>query len=113
MSDTTGAVDIVACPTRTWGQCRCLPMCDKCPNRKHTAVHGPLLGEPAGSKPYGHEYRPRKPPIEAPREIPKTGPLSVACPFCHADAGTRCTSRKSRRTATHVRRRDCAEAPHD
>lgn len=52
-----GAVDLDACPTRMHGQCRCGP-CDECGYQKHTAIHGPALGQPPGSEPWGHEYKP-------------------------------------------------------
>lgn len=53
---TTGAVDLSACPSR-WGSCRCAK-CAVCGFRKHKAIHGPFHGQPAGSKPYGHEFIP-------------------------------------------------------
>lgn len=56
-----GAVDINSCPNRysRWGvvYCGCLP-CKVCGFTKHWAIHGPLAGEPPGSKPWGHEYEP-------------------------------------------------------
>ena len=55
-----GAVDLNACPTRKWKYrkwwCYCIPC--KCGAKKHASVHGPILGEPPGSKPWGHEYEP-------------------------------------------------------
>lgn len=52
----TGAVDLDACPTRGRRRlCRC-GACLKCGFPKHTAVHGPVYGQPPGSKPWGHEF---------------------------------------------------------
>lgn len=57
----TGAVCLESCPTwRARGGCRC-GICAKCGNQKHTAIHGPVMGEKAGSKPWGHEYVPAAP----------------------------------------------------
>ena len=39
--------------------CRCEPLCAICGQRKHMAVHGPLFGQPPGSKPWGHKYQSR------------------------------------------------------
>ena len=52
-----GAIDINACPRgpRKYHPCRCAP-CITCGFGKHTAVHGPVLGQPPGTKPWGHEY---------------------------------------------------------
>ena len=49
----TGAIDIRECPT--WPNCRC-GACSLCGHQKHKAIHGPVHGEPPGSKPWGHEY---------------------------------------------------------
>ncbi len=61
----SGAVDLDDCPTWRGGRgihrCRCDP-CLKCGYPKHTAIHGPSLGQPPGSKPWGHEYVPPKHP---------------------------------------------------
>lgn len=51
----TGAVDLGECPKR--GKCKC-GTCSVCGFQKHTAIHGPSLGQPPGSKPYDHEYHP-------------------------------------------------------
>ena len=48
-----GAVDLELCPAL--GRCRC-EKCRICGYHKHTAVHGPVYGEPPGSKPFGHEF---------------------------------------------------------
>lgn len=63
-----GAIDISECPTRRqvktrYGttamlQCRCKPVCSVCGQHKHSAVHGPIYGQPPGSVPWGHEYHP-------------------------------------------------------
>ncbi len=58
-----GAVDLSECPHpagRYQRGCRC-GKCAACGLQKHTAIHGPLLGQPPGSKPWGHEYRPATP----------------------------------------------------
>jgi hypothetical protein len=49
-----GAVDLSQCPTP--GKCRC-GRCLKCGCAKHTAIHGAFLGNPPGSKPFGHEFQ--------------------------------------------------------
>jgi hypothetical protein len=53
---TTGAVDFRECD-RAVGRCRC-GRCAVCGNQKHTAIHGPLCGQPPGSKPWGHRFVP-------------------------------------------------------
>jgi hypothetical protein len=55
-----GAVDADECPKRYcgWRYCRC-GACAVCGFHKHMAIHGPLLGQPAGSKPWGHEFTPQ------------------------------------------------------
>lgn len=59
-----GAVDLCSCPNRRYRlnrwRCDC-GKCIVCGHQKHTAIHGPFYGQPPGSKPYGHEY---KPPID-------------------------------------------------
>jgi hypothetical protein len=52
------AVDLTECPNYPRA-CRCKPFCEVCGNRKHVSLHGPIYGEPAGTKPYDHEYTPR------------------------------------------------------
>lgn len=52
----SGAVDLNECPNRV-GHCKC-GMCAVCPYPKHMAIHGPLYGQPPGSRPYGHEFVP-------------------------------------------------------
>ena len=56
-----GAIDLDACTTRQgpWGPslCRCLPKCAVCRWGPHSGVHGPLYGQPPGSRPAGHEYQ--------------------------------------------------------
>jgi len=54
-----GAVDLKECPTRTHrnGTCRC-EKCARCGYGKHMAVHGPVYGQPPGSRPWGHEFEP-------------------------------------------------------
>ena len=56
----SGAVDLDDCPSHYSGsgKCRCEPRCKICGEQKHMAIHGPLMGEPPGSKPWGHEYEP-------------------------------------------------------
>lgn len=56
-----GAVDMSECPKsgRTYDKCKC-GYCLLCGNQKHTAVHGPLFGEPPGSKPFDHKFEPSK-----------------------------------------------------
>jgi hypothetical protein len=49
-----GAVDFSECPFPP-GKCKC-GKCIKCGFHKHMSVHGPLYGEPPGSKPWGHTY---------------------------------------------------------
>lgn len=60
----SGAIDVYACQTRTpkFHNCRC-ELCVICGYRKHTGIHGAIYGEPEGSKPWGHEFRPLDPPI--------------------------------------------------
>lgn len=53
----TGAVDFKECP-QYGSSCRCEPKCAVCGFGKHMAVHGPHYGEPPGSKPWGHEFKP-------------------------------------------------------
>ena len=53
-----GAVDLSECPTGAGNKCRCRPRCRMCGFRKHMAVHGPVLGQPPGSKPWDHEFVP-------------------------------------------------------
>jgi hypothetical protein len=60
--EETGAVDYAECPhgggPKTWWRgCHCGP-CAICSHAKHTAIHGPLFGQPPGSKPYGHAFVP-------------------------------------------------------
>lgn len=53
----TGAVTYEQCPTHGGGWCKC----GRCAERgfhKHTAIHGPRYGQPAGSKPWGHVFKP-------------------------------------------------------
>lgn len=60
MAPMTGAVDFSECPGRMFGsnRCKCKPACRVCGWRKHMAIHGPLYGQPPGSKPYGHQFEP-------------------------------------------------------
>lgn len=51
--DMTGAVDFAECGNRRC--CRC-DICAVCGFSKHKAIHGPFMGEPPGSKPYGHRF---------------------------------------------------------
>lgn len=57
----TGAVTYEQCPngggTR---RCKC-GICAYCGHAKHSAIHGPLFRETAGSKPYGHEFVEQEP----------------------------------------------------
>ena len=52
------AVDLDECPYRGT-LCRCA-YCVICKFGKHTAIHGPHYGEPAGSEPFGHEFKERE-----------------------------------------------------
>jgi len=70
-NETSGASDFYKCPNR-WtnsngsaGLCRCIPKCEICGYGEHDGVHGPYYGEPPGSKPYGHKYKPIVAPTEA------------------------------------------------
>lgn len=59
-----GAVDLAACQKR-WGptgKCRCTPICRICGHGPHMAVHGPLMGQSPGTKPWGHEFEPERGP---------------------------------------------------
>lgn len=47
-------VDPHACPTR-WGRCYC-GLCAVCGFAKHMAIHGGVLGDAPGGRPYGHEF---------------------------------------------------------
>lgn len=56
-SHTGKSIDILNC-SRYWShECHCTP-CDVCQQGKHSAYHGPVLGQPVGSPPWGHEYVP-------------------------------------------------------
>ncbi len=57
--EETGAVDDAECPQRGGLRCRC-GKCARCGHPKHTAIHGPLYGQPPGSKPYGCRYEPEE-----------------------------------------------------
>lgn len=64
MSDTAtdqeGACDLSACTARPHGRmCQCKPKCQVCGFGEHTATHGPHYGQPPGSKPWGHKFRPQ------------------------------------------------------
>lgn len=55
-----GALLPSACPSRDgMFRCRC-GKCSVCRFPKHTAIHGPRQGEPAGSEPWGHQFIPVK-----------------------------------------------------
>ena len=55
----SGAIDLDACTTRRRpALCWCLPKCTVCGYGPHVSVHGPLYGQPPGSRPCGHEYQP-------------------------------------------------------
>jgi len=59
-----GALDLSECPglsqpPRKWARkrgCKC-GVCAVCGFPKHCALHGPLYGQPPGSKPYAHAYQ--------------------------------------------------------
>jgi hypothetical protein len=51
----SGAVTYEQCPNGGGKQCRC-ERCGRCNFRKHMAIHGPVYGKGAGSKPWGHEF---------------------------------------------------------
>jgi hypothetical protein len=53
--DSSGAVALDSCWLR-WCQ---HGKCARCNYPMHSAIHGPLWGQPAGSKPYGHRFVPR------------------------------------------------------
>lgn len=53
--DNQGAVTYEQCPKGGGARCRC-GKCTKCGWQKHMTIHGPLDGESAGSKPWGHEF---------------------------------------------------------
>lgn len=59
VSTIKGAVDFNECPWYTRRICRC-GLCAKCGFSKHTAIHGPIYGQPPGSEPYDHEFTPRR-----------------------------------------------------
>jgi hypothetical protein len=51
-----GAVTYEQCPYGGGpGRCQC-GTCAVCGHKKHTSIHGPSQGEPAGSEPVGHEF---------------------------------------------------------
>jgi hypothetical protein len=55
-----GAIDFNECPEggiTGWKKCQC-GTCAVCGWPKHCALHGPLYGQPPGSKPYDHEFIP-------------------------------------------------------
>lgn len=55
----TGAADLKACPTKGQrGWCACGEPCVVCGYREHFAIHGPKYGQPPGSEPWGHEFKP-------------------------------------------------------
>jgi hypothetical protein len=55
--DRDGAVDLDECHTRYWQNiCHC-DYCVVCGHAKHTAIHGPMYGQPPGSAPWGHRFR--------------------------------------------------------
>lgn len=53
----SGAVDLDACETRRGQNCHC-GTCAVCGYAMHMSIHGPLFGQPPGSKPFGHEFVP-------------------------------------------------------
>ena len=55
-----GAIDISYCPTKRETPCRCGP-CEACGFGPHMAIHGPVFGQPPGSRPWGHMYQAREP----------------------------------------------------
>jgi hypothetical protein len=59
--DLSGAVDLESCPRRAYRtkRCFCGEICARCYEPKHMAIHGPFLGEKAGSVPFGHRFVPR------------------------------------------------------
>lgn len=68
----SGAIDGDLCTTRIRnGQCRCKPKCAVCGKGPHSAIHGPVYGQPPGSKPWGHEYVPKE--AEESKEAAKEG----------------------------------------
>lgn len=63
--EEVGAIDVFGCTTRTWGRsggdCRCTPRCAVCGYGRHMGAHGPLIGQPIGSRPAGHQFVPTRP----------------------------------------------------
>ena len=53
-----GAVTYEQCPNGGGMRCKC-GKCAECGNPKHTAIHGPMFGKEAGSRPAGHQFKPR------------------------------------------------------
>lgn len=54
MTEPARSVDLKEC---RWRICKC-GVCAVCGHPKHTAIHGPFLGEPPGGPPWGHQYVP-------------------------------------------------------
>lgn len=53
------SIDIEGCATWWLPEgCHCLERCGRCGNNIHSPFHGPVFGQPVGSRPYGHEYMP-------------------------------------------------------
>ncbi len=52
-----GAVTALFCPRGGGNSCHCCEgKCHWCIFAKHTAIHGPLMGQEEGSKPWGHKF---------------------------------------------------------
>ena len=54
------ACDLDACPNKTKlrGKCRCRDKCLICGGPEHISLHGPCYGQPPGSEPWHHEFKP-------------------------------------------------------
>ncbi len=52
-----GATTYDQCSSGGGNRCHCEEgKCHWCQFSKHTAIHGPLLNQPEGSKPWGHKF---------------------------------------------------------
>ncbi len=59
MNYESGGLDNSQCPDGGGNKCSkwCGPVCKWCGFRKHTAIHGTIMGR-TDDKPYGHKYEP-------------------------------------------------------
>ncbi len=58
MNKVSGGLDNTKCPNFP-RPCKCKGLCCWCGYRKHTGIHGTVLGDTTG-RPYGHQYEARK-----------------------------------------------------